>query len=248
MTAVMNAPDVAELTELLSGQHLTLSEEDGRWIVRYEREVHPLAGLPLADLDEGARRAELLAVAAGITAAIKTPGELEDEDFRLGAATVMPRIERARFRDAYDAVVVGGGGDDALRMYTQDFGAGLVVAFVREMGWRFTYLPCAQITRWDISADHALSAVRSNLYGRDEIAWDATSVGIGDGYDAARAVIAGDLFYARAGADGIPLGIPGSGLLLVGDGATPDAIRAAHDASPYPLCPYPLTFARGCVS
>lgn len=243
------SPPADDLRELLSRVRLTLEPSgEGGWVVGYERERHPLPALPLDALDPTARRAELLALAAGIEAAVKFPAPVEDCDFREGAATLLPRVERASFLVGYDAVLAGRGAGDLEGLAHRTLGAGLVVAYVRDAGWRFSYVTRAQTARWDVSPGTIDAGARSHLYHRDEVPWDAERVSLGDGYDATRVVLAGDLFYHHdRGGSGIALAVPGRDLLLVGPAATPDAVAAAFEAAAYPLCPHPLSFARGEV-
>ena len=56
-------------------------------------------------------------MAAGFEAAVKFPDPVIDESFRDGAGNLLPRVERRRFVEAYDAVVGGRGGGDAERLY-----------------------------------------------------------------------------------------------------------------------------------
>lgn len=238
-----SAGEVEALAALLGGVRLGLESRGESWVVRYEAEIHPVPRLPLSDLEPGAERAERVAVAAGLEAAVKYPGALEDQDFRTGAATLLPRIERARFVEAYDAVLEGRGAGDDERLLARDLGAGLVVLYVKDEGWRFRHVTRGQAARWGESPGTVDAGARSNLYHRAEVAWDSTEIALGDGYDAARAVLAADVFYHLGSReDGIPIAIPDRDRLLVGGAASPDRARAAFEAAKYPLAPHPLRF------
>lgn len=229
----------------LSTVRLLLDPAHDGWAIRYEKETHAVRSLPLDDLDPGAVDAEVLAVAAGMEAAIKLSGPVRDEPFGVGAASLLARVERARFADGYDAVIAGRGGDDGERLCYHALGAGLIAAYVFDAGWSFTYVSRAQATRWGATPERVESAARSALYARAEIPHDQHRVATGDGYDASRAMIASDLFYHLATADGLPLAVPSRDLLLVGPAATPEATAAAFAEARYPLCPLPLLLHRG---
>ena len=189
-----------------------------------------------------------MALAAGIEAAVKFPAPVEDSDFLEGATRLLPRVERATFLAGYDAVLAGRGGGDGERLASRELGAGLVVTYVQDEGWRFSYVTQAQADRWAVSPGTIDAGARSHLYHRDEVPWDTEQVSLGDGYDATRVVLASDLFYHRRGdQDGIPVALPGRDRLLVGPAVTPEATAAAFAAATYPLCPHPLRFSRGAV-
>lgn len=236
-----------ELAALLASVRLRLEPDGDGWVIGYERERHPVQGLPLDGVDEGARRAELLAVAAAVEAAVKYPAETDATNFRQGAANLLPKVERARFPRAYDAVVAGRGGADGERLFTLPFGPDLVVAFVRDEGWRFSYVATEQVARWGASPGTMLSAVRSNLYHKAEVSHRDDVVAFGDGYDAARAIIVDDVFYDRASAAGLRFAVPGRDRLLVGRDLSPAAAAEAHAASPYPLSPKVYVWKSGRV-
>lgn len=218
---------------------------DAGWLVRYERETHPIRTLPLDGLDEAALDADLLAVAAGIEAAVKLAGPVRDEPFGVGAASLLARVERARFVAGYDAVVAGRGGDDGERLCHRSLGAGLVAAYVYDAGWSFSYVSRAQAAHWGATPERIDSAARSALYARAEVDHASHLVQVGDGYDASRALIASDVFYHLATEDGLLLAVPSRDLLLVGPAATPEATAAAFAAARYPICPTPLIQRRG---
>lgn len=239
----------AQLTDLMSRVRLRLERADEGWVIGYEKERHPVPRLPLSDLDPAALQAELLAIAAGFDAAVKFPLELQRETFREGAATLMPRIERARFVEAYELVVQGRAGGDDDRLFTTDFGGGLIITYVRDEGWRFQYITRAQVRRWDVSPGTIHACGRSNLYARTDEPYYAsdTRVSVGDSFDADRAVLMDDVFYARQTGGAIRLAVPSRKVLLVGEGATPEAAREAFEGADYPLSPHVLTYKKGVV-
>ena len=227
---------------------LRLERSGDALVVGYEREEHPVPALPLDGLEEAAARAELVALAAGIEAAVKFPAPVEDCDFRDGAFNLLPRVERGTFVRAYDAVLAGRDAPDEERLFVRELGAGLTQAYVRDEGWRFAYLTRAQVARWAVSPGTIDAGARSILYHRDEVPWDATAVHLDDGYDASRVALTTDVFYHLAGDDGVPVAVPGRDLLLVGDGVTAEAVAEAYAAARYPLCPHPLRFRAGSLT
>lgn len=240
-------PELAELAELLRTVRLTLERDGAGWTITYEQERHPVADLPLDAVAPEVRRAELMAVAAGLEAAVKYPARgVVDEDFRDSAGGLLPRVERASFVRAYEAALAGRGAADGERLAWRELGAGLVVTWVIEDGWRFHYLTRAQVARWDVSAGTLDAAARSHLYHREVPRWDATAVALGDGFDASRALLAADVWYQLDDGDGVPVALPGRDQLLVGaEALAPGAAAAACAAASYPLCPYALRIAGG---
>jgi len=235
---------VARLGALLEKVRLRLERTGDGYVLAWEKERHPVTHLPLDALDPAAEPAELLAVAAAFEAAVKYPGELAPgEPLRDGAAPLLPKLERARFVTAYNAVIDATGRGDAHRLLHRDFGGGLVTCYVHDAGWRFSYIIAGRAAGWDTTLDTIHSIARSNLYARAELDHRAREVAVRDGYDAARAVIVGDVFYDRLGATGVPVAIPSRDQLLVGPGLDPSAVRAAFDAAAYPLSPDIFTFA-----
>jgi hypothetical protein len=236
---------VTRLATLLAKVRLRLEAAGAGWIIGYERERHPVATLCLDDLDPSAEDAELLAVAAAFEAAVKYPGELAPEEtLRDGAAPLLPKLERARFVRAYDAVVAGAGKDDAHRLVARPFGADLVTCYVHDGGWRFSYIVAGRAAGWDTTLDTVHSIARSNLYARAEVDHRARAVALDDGYDAARAAIVGDVFYDRVTSDGLRVAVPSRDQLFVGPDVDPDAVRAAYAAAAYPICPHVLVYDR----
>ncbi|MCB9734332.1 MAG: hypothetical protein H6745_17205 [Deltaproteobacteria bacterium] len=246
---------LARLRALLDTVRLKLEVDDaGAATLLWETRRYPVSELPLDGIPPEAEEAELLAVAAAFEAAVKYPGVLAPgESLREGAASLLPKVERARFARAYDAVAgaargTSGAEDEGWRLFTRDFGAGLVVCYVQDEGWRFRYLTRARITAWDASPDTIHSVARSNLYHKQALDWRAREVAHGDGYDAARAVLVDDVFYDRHGEGGVEIALPGRDQLLVGPGIDPSAVAAAYAESKYKLSPHVLRFAHDSVS
>ena len=227
------------LKTLLGTVRLGLEAADHGGVITWESRRYPVADLCLDGVDVAATQAELLAVAAAFEAAVKYPGrQVAGEDLRTGAAALLPKLERARFARAYDAVVLGRAGDlTSDGLYVRDFGGGLVTACVQDEGWKFNYLPRGRVAGWDASVDTVHSVGRSNLYHKAALDHRAREVAVGDGYDAARAIMMDDVFYDRAGPEGIEVAIPGRDLLMVGPDLDPAAVRQAYDLSKYPISP-----------
>lgn len=233
-----------KLRTLLGQVRLELVD-DGRAVV-WEGRTTPIASpLPLDGIDAAAEAGELMAVAAALEAAVKYPAKLvPGEDFRTGAAALLPKLERRRFAETYDAVRSGTEGE---RLLWRDFGAGLAVCYVEDQGWRFQYMARGRFAGWDTSLETVHSGARSNLYHRAAIDWQAREVALGDGYDAARAVVLDDVFYDRVGPDGgIAFAVPSRDLLMVATKARPLSaaeVRHAYETARYPISPEVMRFA-----
>jgi hypothetical protein len=234
------------LTQLLQRVRMGLERVPGDgaqapWIVTWEGRRYPVAQVPLADVEPACEAAELMAVAAAFEAAVKAPDRrVAGETFRAGAAGLLPKIERRRFAAAYDAVVRGRGGDEAQRLLWQPFGDELIAAYVEDQGWKFSYMTRGRFDGWDTTLGAVHAGARSNLYHRAALDWRAREVAHGDGYDAARAVLAEDVFYDRGTVGGIELAVPGRDLLMVaamGEGLDPRRVAAAYAEAAYPIAP-----------
>ncbi len=244
--------DLAQrLSALLSKVRLSLDTTD--LAVVWEGRRYPVTDLCLDDLDARAIDAELMAVAAAFDAAVKYPGrQAPGEDLRKGAATLLPKLERARFGRAYDAVVLGRGGDLTVDgLYRRDFGGGLVTAYVQDEGWKFNYIPNGRVAQWDASPDTVHSIARSNLYHRAALDHKAAEVALGDGYDAARGILIDDVFFDRIGEPGCEIAMPGRDVLFVGKHGAPldrGIVALAYENSKYPISPEVFVFKGHRVS
>lgn len=241
------ASRVAALAAVLDRVGLQLKHTDkATFELHYDGAVFELATLPLSEWDEAANAAELLAAAAGFDAAIKSAAEVTpEESFLKGAPGMYPKLERRRFVEAYDLVVAGTG---ASRLVFAEFGADLVTCYVRDEGWRMTYVTEAVRIAWDVSPGTIDAAARSHVYAKADLHDDDARVTIGDDYDAARATIIGDRWFHRAEPGGITCAVPGRDHLFVGpEAATEEAVAQAYAEASYPLCPYVLKFNSGSV-
>ena len=233
----------SRLGALLAKVRMVLEPEGDGFAITYEKTRLHLDALPLDGLDPDAEAAELLAVAAGLEAAVKYPGELAPgEPLRDGAAPLLPKLERRRWVDAYDLAALAQGKGPEHRVAWRDFGAGLVTVFVHDAGWRFDTVVAGRAAAWDTTLDTLQAIARSNLYARAALDHRARALALGDGYDAARATLISDVFYDRLGPAGLTLAIPGRDLLLVGPDLDPAAVRAAYAAAAHPLSPPLLRF------
>lgn len=248
----MQTPHLDRLRSLLASVRLELADDGGLYTVTWEKRRYPLATLPLDGLVDGAIEAELLAVAAGIDAAIKAPGRLvENETLRDGTQHVLAKIERARFADAYNAVIDGAGGDPSKYLLYQPFGANLITTYVEDQGWKFVHLIRGRYEAWKTTPGTIHSVARSNLYHREAVDHTAREVMFGDGYDAARAILIDDVFYDRIGPEGAEIAVPGRDLLMIAaPGATLSAavVRQAYETAKYPISPDVLLFRDDTVS
>lgn len=257
MTATTDGAYIEQLRALLGRVRMGIeaaSEAASGWALTWEGRRYPLGAVPLADLDASAEAAELLAVAAAFEAAVKAPGRaIAGETFRTGAAGLLPKLERRRFAEAYDAVVAGrfpGGGGEDERLLWRPFGAELITAYVQDEGWKFSYMVRGRFATWDTTMDAVHAGARSNLYHRAALDWRASEVALGDGYDAARAVLMDDVFYDRAGPEGIELAIPGRDQIFVaaaGQALAPEVVAAAYASAKYPIAPAIFRFKNDAV-
>lgn len=243
-----NGPEahVERLTQLLAKVRMGLERTAGvgdssAWVLTWEGRRYPIAALPLEGVETACEAAELMAVAAAFEAAVKAPGRrVPGESFRQGAAALLPKVERRRFAAAYDAVVAGRGADESERLLWQPFGDELIAAYVEDEGWKFSYLTRGRFVAWDTTLGAVHAGARSNLYHRAALDWRAREVALGDGYDAARAVLMDDVFYDRCASGGIELAVPGRDLLLVaaaGQALDPLRVAAAYAEAAYPIAP-----------
>lgn len=233
---------LSDLRELLTSVRLSLEVDGDGYQLIAEAGSRRLESLPLEDLDPAARRAELIAVASGLEAAVKIGAPVEDTDFVVSGSNLLPQIERTRFVTAYHLACE----DPGDRLIHRELGADLSVVYVRDAGWRFHYVGRAQVDRWGVSEGTVDAGARSHLYHRAEVDYRATEVALADGYDAARLLLASEVFYQLDSGQGVTMAVPGRDTLLVGEGVADLGTR--FDAATYPLCPHRLQVARGLVS
>lgn len=235
----------SRLSTLLSKVRLSLDTVSTALL--WEGRRYPVSDLCLDEIDPRAEQGELMAIAAAFDAAVKYPGrQAHGEDLKKGAQALLPKVERARFGRAYDAVIAGRGGDLAVDgLYLREFGGGLMTAYVQDEGWKFNYVPRGRVRQWDASEDTVHSVGRSNLYHRAALDHRASEVGLGDGYDGARVVLIDDIFYDRIGDTGCEVAVPGRDLLIVGrPGEKLDrgTIAQAYQKAAYPISPEVFLF------
>ncbi len=229
------------LAKVRLGLERVTTEASAPWALTWEGRRYPVAAVPLADVETACEAAEIMAVAAAFEAAVKAPDRrVAGETFRDGAAGLLPKVERRRFAAAYDAVVAGRGGDVSECLLWAPFGDELIAAYVEDQGWKFNYLTRGRFAGWDTTLGAVHAGARSNLYHRAALDWRACEVALGDGYDAARAVLIEDVFYDRCGAAGIEVAVPGRDRLMVaavGEALDPARVVAAYEGAAYPIAP-----------
>lgn len=236
------------LATLLESHGLRLESRGDGWAVHHGSVVHELAALSLDGIAGPDERGELLALAAGIEAAVQVPGVVEATSLLEGTANLLPRIEGRRFLLGYDAVLRGRGAGDGERLLNRDLGAGLVVIYVRDAGWRYHYVVQGQVAQWGTDPAQLHEAARSNLYHRAALDPDIHRVALGDGYDAARLLIAGDVFFTLGSrVSGLKVSIPHRDLLLVGNEASPEATRQEFHGAEYALSSAAMVWRGGAL-
>jgi hypothetical protein len=250
----MSSLVIERLTQLLASVRLALTVDpvSGTGRIRWEKRDFDVAALPLDDLDEDAMAGELLAVAAGLEAAIKAPGRVNvpGEALRDGVKALLPRVERGRFVAAYDAVKLGLGLGPEARLLHAPLGGGLVAVHVEDEGWKFTHFNVGRYASWDTTIGTVTSAARSNLYHREALDHLACEVRVGDGYDAGRLVLVDDVYYDRGGPDGVEVAVPHRDLLMIappGGSLSRPAVRQAYDRAAYPISPAVFVSHRGSL-
>ena len=176
------------------------------------------------------------------------PGSVERSTLLEGSATVLPRLERARFMRGYDAVLEGRGAGDEERPLHRDLGCGLMALYVRDAGWRFHYLVQGQLAQWDTDLSQIHEVARSNLYHRAPMDPDELRVTKGDGYDAARVLLTSDVFFTIGSRqEGVPVSLPGRDTLLIGPESAARATLAAFHEETYPLASRALIWRAGAL-
>lgn len=238
---------IEQLGQVMAQVGLKIAPVSAGFLIQQANSELLVPSLPLADLDPTVLKAELLAVAAGIDAALTLVAAVDEETFRQGAATLLCRLERRRFVQAFNAIADAGQRGDHGQLLSRDFGADLAITYIREEGWRFSYLTVGHRLMWDASPDAVASCARSNLYASRDIDMHATTVAFGDGSDATRAILTGDVFFGRQNGPGVPIAIPGRDTLLIGPEHSAEDVAAAYDQAEYPLSRARLSFRRGKV-
>lgn len=238
---------VEELGQVLAKVQVEIEAAERGHILRQGGRALNVPDLPLGNIDPSLKWAELLALAAGIDGALTLVAPVEEETFREGAATLLCRVERQRFAEAFNAVAQAMDTGPDGQLLWRPLGAELCVTYIREDGWRFSYLTEGHRRMWDASLDSVASCARSNLYAYRDMDGSAGQIAFGDGYDGTRAILAGDVFFGRAQEGGIPIAVPGRDTLLVGAEFSAADVSAAYEKEEYPLSRDLLTFRRGKV-
>ncbi len=193
---------------------------------------------------QGAGKADCVAYAAGIKAALARPllTAVADWEFTEVAGRLVPTVERAQFREGF----LDGGGGEPWEQAFAGAGSELRVHYYVELDQGHQLLTAAQVQAWGVTDDRVTSAARSLLYHKtmqgepDKHDTGADWYHLGDGYDAARALALPDLDYPRA-RKGVVCGAPTPYDLLVIDlegldrAAFRNAVGAMFRASDHPL-------------
>lgn len=165
----------------------------------------------------------------GLLALLQAPRAhgLENEAFTDVAGRLVVTIEGPGFSAGHALL----GGDEP---WVRPFGDGLVLAYAVEMDQGYVTLTRAQVERWGVSGERIEKAALSALFyrtgfGEPEDVSDApgvTTYRLGDGFDAARALVLEMIDYPRA-RKGMVLSLPTAETLLFADDepAHRDALR-----------------------
>ncbi len=198
------------------------------------------------DAPEEARRRAVAGYVSGIEHALLEPADSEADtwDFSESAGGLLMRLETESFRDGVEAAT-------GSAPWTQPFHGDLVLVFLIELDMGMRVLDEPQFERWSVTPDRVVSGARSMLFHKANPADPSTledyegveHLRVGDGCDAARALVLDELFFGEID-DSSRVALPGSDdLLLVrsGDDASYEALEAAaqayYDEADCPLTP-----------
>jgi uncharacterized protein YtpQ (UPF0354 family) len=249
----MTHPDLLDdLTQALHATRLQATPLDDTLRVqhgvgRLKKDV-TLDLLPLQrylDAHPEERRPALAGFASGVAGLLKEPLDPRAAEWTFvdAASRLVPSIEHVAFELGYAAA---GGAPPWLL----PFAGNLRVAYYLELDRGLKVLTTPQLEAWQVTRDRVTCAARSLLYHKT--GWDtltplpddrADAYRLGDGYDAARALILTDLDYTRM-RQGALFAIPHPDLLLLRDPAqSPDDLAAFRDAVArhYDDARYPLS-------
>lgn len=232
LTTELTAPlEALGLSPTRSGDDLRVSHGRGRLRRHQVLDLEPLRrfleGNPQTD-----RRRALSAFARGAYGVLNEPSNSDAADWAYVdcAGRLTPSIEYLTFE--HGALAAGGG-----RPWLVDFGDDLSVVYHIELDRGARTLAWPQFLAWGVTPDRITSASRSLLYyktAQDALAArfepDPPSGGffykLGDGHDAARALILSDLDYHRT-RRGLIFAVPHADILLIKD-KTDDAEALAR--------------------
>jgi hypothetical protein len=218
----MSEPLIAQLAWL----GLVAEPDDGGVRVRAGRGptarelVVATEAVPTADAD-------VAAFARGVHAVLLEPARSPSAswDFARAAAGLLPRVERRAWMDGVRAAA-------GAPAFALPFGGDLVVGFVIELdvGWRA--LTEADVARWGVTADRVERAAASLLFHRSAghgleptPREGVQTLRIGDGFDAARALVLDAIDFDRTRAR-CYFAVPSCDRLIVSDGADASALEA----------------------
>ncbi len=215
-------------------------------------ELPPAAVDELLSSYEGpeSRRIALTSFARGVAAALAEPTNSTgaEESFASAAATLTPSLEGPLF--ASGAFAAG-----ADTPFLVPFAEGVAVAYQFELDLGVRLIRESQVALWGVHPNRIEKAALSILFHRS---WGAETTpvedgsvieryGLGDGNDAARALVLDNLFFSRC-RDGLTFAAPASDALLIADGVTPQIVEAVGNAaerlSAASDCPLPVSVMR----
>ena len=192
-----------------------------------------IAAVPAGD-SEAAARLQHCAFARGVYAVINEPrnSDAATWDYLACAGRLTPSIEHKAFVDGAAAC--------GQRAWTIEFNDDLVVTYHIELDRGSRLLTWSQFLMWGVTPDRISSASRSLLYYKTaqdalsgEFEPDPASGGhfyqIGDGNDAARALILSDLDFQRV-RRGLIFAVPHADILLITDKTDASSLRKFNQA------------------
>jgi uncharacterized protein YtpQ (UPF0354 family) len=196
---------------------------------RFEATIEPLRHLLAQSSEAGRARVVSYFRGVGAVAAAPRPNRREaNAEFAQAAGRILPSLEGSLFGLGAKAAGL------ELPIFAKPFVGDLHVIHFVELDNGRRLLTEQDTRRWGVTAERVEKAGLSNLYYRSAQETPQVVIGlegarrfhIGDGYDAARALVLEPLFYDECKA-GIAFAIPATDALIILDGPCQDADHVA---------------------
>lgn len=249
------------LEEMLRGANLDVESVGETWNVsrgsgamEAKANVDPVPFLESLSADASAARRRMAGWVSGVKHVLLEPGNSEADtwNFTEAAGRLGMAIEVDSFVDGVEAAA----GSAA---WTQPFDEDLVYVFLLELDMGIRVLTADQFDAWSATPDRVVSGARSMLFHKAEStspekleAYPGVErFHVGDGYDAARALVLDDLMFGEFG-DSTRIAIPTTDDLLFVREGTDENVEALNRAArnrcqeaDYPLTTTLYRFERG---
>ena len=260
MTTDENA--LAQLQEALEEARLdverlgdTLNVSRGSGAMEAKANVDPVDFLnEIGELDDRQRRRRIAGWVSGVQHVLLEPGDSDADqwDFTESAGSLAMALQVDSFVDGCRAAA----GSPA---WSQPFDEDIVYVFLLELDMGIRVLTDAQFERWSATRDRVVAGARSMLFhkaqpvspNRLEDYSGVEQLRVGDGYDAARALVLEDLMFGEFD-DGSRVAVPTPDeLYFVREGTAEnvdrlrEATRSRYDEADYPLSDAIYRYERG---